>query len=132
VLVCDDTESIRRLIRVNLELEGFEVVEALEGGAALDILVERAGTGTLPDVLVLDSQMSPRDGWWAIARIRSDPTLADLPVVMVTASLQHHQRSNAGAVLDAFVGKPFDPERLVELVVGFAVHGRAFRPAGGP
>jgi len=132
VLVCDDTESIRRLIRVNLELEGFEVIEAVEGGDCLDLLVERARSGSLPDVLVLDSQMSPRDGWWVIARIRSDPVLADLPVVMVTASLQHHERGNTSAALDAFVGKPFDPERLVELVVGYAEHGRAFRASGSP
>ncbi len=127
VYVCDDTEQIRRLIRVNLELEGYAVREATEGGElleALDALVD------LPGVITLDAQMVPRDGWWTIAQIRSSPRLADIPVIMVTASVQQHDRAQAqGSGLDAFLAKPFDPDHLIELVDGFMAEGRAHRPA---
>src|SRR6476469_793675 len=127
VYVCADTEQIRRLIRVNLELEGYDVREAADGGELLDEL--RARTD-VPGVITLDAQMSPRDGWWAISQIRSDPRLADVPVIMVTASVQQHDRVQAkGSGLDAFVSKPFDPDHLIELVSGFMAEGRAHSPA---
>src|SRR6476469_740144 len=108
VMVCDDTEQIRRLIRLNLELEGYVVEEAADGGMLLDRLRVRLQRGTLPGVITLDAHMSPRDGWWAIARIRADERLAHIPVVMVTASVQQQDRDQAeGAGLDAFVSKPF-------------------------
>jgi CheY-like chemotaxis protein len=127
VYVCDDTEQIRRLIRVNLELEGYEVREAADGEeliAALDTL------DRLPGVITIDAQMSPRDGWWTISQIRADPPLAPIAVIMVTASVQQHDRVQAqGSGLDAFVSKPFDPDHLIELVSGFMAEGRAHSPA---
>jgi CheY-like chemotaxis protein len=126
VIVCDDTEQIRRLIRLNLELEGYAVEELTDGGA----LLERLQHEDLPGVITLDAQMTPRDGWWAIARIRADARLADIPVVMVTASVQQHDRVQASeSGLDAFVSKPFDPDQLIELVQGFMAAGRRHRPA---
>src|SRR3712207_4776408 len=116
VIVCDDTAQIRRLIRLNLELEGFEVEEVADGSELLDVLQRST---TLPGVITLDAHMAPRDGWWAIAQIRADPRLVDIPVLMVTASVQQHDRVQATqSGLDAFVPKPFDPEALVGLVAG--------------
>ncbi|MEP6631728.1 MAG: response regulator [Lapillicoccus sp.] len=127
VLVCDDTVSIRLLIRINLELEGFEVLEAADGEAALALL--RRHRERPPAVLILDAQMRPLDGWGAIAEIRADPDLQSLPVVMVTAALQQHeQERSVAAGVDAFVAKPFEPEELVELVAGFAASGRPAPP----
>ena len=127
VYVCDDTEQIRRLIRLNLELEGYDVREAADGEELLEAL--QAGVD-VPGVITLDAQMLPRDGWWAIAQIRADPRLADIPVIMVTASVQQHDRVQAQeSGLDAFVSKPFDPDHLMELVGGFMAEGRAYRPA---
>jgi CheY-like chemotaxis protein len=126
VIVCDDTEQIRHLIRLNLELEGYAVEEATDGSA----LLERLQRSDLPGVITLDAHMSPRDGWWAIARIRADERLAGIPVVMVTASVQQHDRAQASeSGLDAFVSKPFDPEYLVEVIGGFMAEGRAHQPA---
>ena len=128
VYVCDDTEQIRRLIRLNLELEGFEVEEHADGQALLDRL---HATDRLPDAVTLDAQMAPRDGWWAIARIREDASLAGIPVVMVTASVHEHDRAQAqGSGLDAFVAKPFEPEDLVDLVRSLVADGR--QPATAP
>jgi CheY-like chemotaxis protein len=127
VYVCDDTEQIRRLIRVNLELEGYDVREVADGG---ELLEELHSSVDVPGVITIDAQMSPRDGWWTISQIRADPRLADIPVIMVTASVQQHDRVQAqGSGLDAFVSNPFDPDHLIELVHGFMAEGRAHQPA---
>jgi CheY-like chemotaxis protein len=118
VLVVDDTAQIRMLIRVNLELEGFDVDEAADGAQALALLRERvAGAGPVPQVVTLDAVMEPVDGWSTVASIRREPGLGAVKVVMVTASVQAHHRQQAerGGV-DAFVSKPFDPQALVDLV----------------
>ena len=123
VLVCDDTEAIRRLLRINLEIGGFEVEEAADGHAAMARLIDPSKPR--PDVIVLDQQMAPYDGWWAIAAIRSHPALDDVPVVLVTgATSETDQPETSGAGFDAFVGKPFDPDELVGTVSRLAAGGR--------
>jgi len=123
VLVIDDTEQIRHLIRVNLELEGYEVIEASDGQAALEML--RDTTQPLPDVITVDALMPRRDGWWTVSMIRSDPRLESIPIVMVTASVQPHHRAQAEqAAVDGFVAKPFEPDELLALIGILAVGGR--------
>jgi CheY-like chemotaxis protein len=123
ILVCDDTPSIRLLMRINLELAGFEVLEAVDGAAALGLL--HRNPDRLPAVVILDAQMSPLDGWGAVAAIRGDASLAHLPIVMVTASLQQQEKQRSiVAGVDAFVAKPFEPEDLVDLVRDLAESGR--------
>jgi len=123
VLVCDDTEQIRQLIRINLELEGYEVVEAVDGQEALEILQDM--TQPLPDVITLDVIMPRRDGWWTVSTIRADPRLAPIPIVMVTASAQAEDRAQAEqATVDEFVTKPFDPGDLLIKIGSLAVGRR--------
>jgi CheY-like chemotaxis protein len=123
VLVIDDTEQIRHLIRVNLELEGYEVIEASDGQAALEML--RDTSQPLPDVITVDALMPRRDGWWTVSMIRSDPRLESIPIVMVTASVQPHHRAQAEqAAVDGFVAKPFEPDELLALIGILAVGGR--------
>jgi CheY-like chemotaxis protein len=127
--VCDDTEPIRRLVRINLELAGFEVEEAEDGHEAMARLIDP--DLRVPAVVVLDSQMSPYDGWWAIAAIRSHPRLDAMPVLLVTANVAEHvgpETTVAG--FDGVVGKPFDPDELVAAVSRLAEAGRA--PDVGP
>ena len=128
VLVCDDSEPIRRLIRINLELDGFDVAEATDGRDAMTLARRHQAPGSRrrhPRRL-----MEPRDGWWTIAAIRADPRLADIPVVMVTASVQVHDRVQAAASgFDAFVSKPFDPVELVGVVSHLAAQGRGWYDA---
>src|SRR4051794_7848135 len=123
VLVCDDTDSVRTLIAMNLELEGYDVVQAHDGLEALDILSDTSAP--LPDVVTVDALMPRRDGWWTVSMIRTDPRLEHLPVVMVTASVQRHHRAQAEqATVDAFIAKPFDPDELVAIVGVLASGGR--------
>jgi CheY-like chemotaxis protein len=127
-MVCDDTEQIRRLIRVNLELDGYQVVEAEDGSAALEIL--RDASLPLPDVITMDVVMPRRDGWWMVSTIRADPRLADIPIVMVTASAQFQDRAHAErAAVDEFVAKPFDPEELLTKIEALVDGHRGAGPA---
>lgn len=127
VLVCDDVEPIRRLMRINLELAGFGVDEAADGHAAMARLIDPVAAR--PDVIVLDSQMTPYDGWWAIAAIRAHHRLDDVPVLLVTAAASDHARYEVDeAGFDGIVTKPFDPDELVEAVSRLAAAGRGPRP----
>ena len=111
-------------MRINLELAGFEVLEALDGQAALELLGRNPDR--LPSVVILDAQMTPLDGWGAVAAIRGNQTLRHLPIVMVTASLQQREKERSiTAGVDAFVAKPFEPEELVGLVGELAASGRS-------
>ncbi len=124
VLVCDDTEQIRRLVRINLELAGFDVEEASDGHEAMARLIDVENR--VPSVVVIDSQMSPYDGWWAIAAIRSHHRLDRMPVLLVTANVAEHvgpETTVAG--FDGVVGKPFDPDELVAAVSRLVEGGRA-------
>ena len=123
VLVCDDTEAIRTLLRINLELAGFVVEETVDGHEAMARLIDLSLPR--PDVILLDSQMSPYDGWWAIAAIRSHRRLDDVPVVLITATASDLQSPEvSGAGFDAYVSKPFDPDDVVAVVSRLAAGGR--------
>ena len=112
VLVVDDDPQVLRLLRVNFELEGYDVASASSGEEALDaIAAER------PDVLVCDIMMPGIDGLEVVRRLRADPETSSLPVVMVSAKAQQTDLARgqeAGA--DAYVTKPFDPQDLLDAV----------------
>ncbi|MFS0694566.1 response regulator [Streptomyces nitrosporeus] len=111
VLVVDDNKAIRQLIRVNLELEGFEVVTAADGVECLDLVHH-----ICPDVITLDVVMPRLDGIQTATRLRSDPRTSHLPVAVVSACTSEEVDAGAAAGVDAFVAKPFEPEELVRVV----------------
>ncbi|MEI5101551.1 response regulator [Streptomyces sp. PmtG] len=111
VLVVDDNKVIRQLIRVNLELEGFEVVTAADGAECLDVVHQ-----VCPDVVTLDVVMPRLDGLRTAARLRSDPRTRDLPLVVVSACTQYEVEAGLEVGVDAFLAKPFEPAELVSVV----------------
>ncbi|MGQ4414584.1 response regulator [Streptomyces sp. SAS_269] len=111
VLVVDDNKVIRQLIRVNLELEGLEVVTAADGAECLDV-VHRVQ----PDVVTLDVVMPRLDGLRTAARLRADPRTHDLPLAIISACTQYEVESGLDVGVDAFLAKPFEPAELVRLV----------------
>jgi CheY-like chemotaxis protein len=112
VLVVDDSEVIRTLIAVNLELEGFEVVQAVDGLDALEKVNE-----VQPDVITIDVKMPRLDGFDTVERLRADPRTAAMKVAMVTACAQADDLRRGDEVgVDAYVTKPFDPSTLVRTV----------------
>ena len=112
VLVVDDDEVIRQLISVNLELEGFEVHTAVDGQDCLDTIKDVA-----PDVVTLDVMMPRLDGWETATRLRSDPSLNSVRVVLLSARAQEADLERGQRIgVDAYLTKPFDPDDLVATV----------------
>lgn len=111
VLVVDDNKVIRQLIRVNLELEGLEVVTAADGAECLDVVHQ-----VRPDVVTLDVVMPRLDGLRTAARLRADPRTRNLPLAIVSACTQYEVESGLDVGVDAFLAKPFEPSELVRLV----------------
>jgi DNA-binding response OmpR family regulator len=109
VLVCDDEDSLRELIRAVLG-ERFVFIEAKDGDEALEALA--AG---VPSLVVLDLMLPRTSGVDVLAAIRSEPRLAAVPVVIVSA-WSHLEREALDAGADRFVAKPFDPDELVAVV----------------
>ena len=109
ILVVDDDESVRGLVRDVLEVEGHEVELAADGFAALRRLAARR-----PDAVVLDVMMPGMDGYAVLARIRSSEADRDLPVIMLTAAADdnHAWQAWSGGV-DYFLAKPFDALELL-------------------
>ena len=117
MLVVDDDDVIRRLITVNLELEGFEVTQAADGQACLELVA-----AVRPHVVVLDVAMPVLDGLATAARLRADPATSAVKIVMVSARAQQADiRRGLDAGADAYLTKPFDPEALIRAVRELAV-----------
>jgi DNA-binding response OmpR family regulator len=112
VLVVDDDEVIRQLIAVNLTLEGFEVVTAVDGKDCLEKVVEAD-----PDVITLDVMMPRLDGWVTATQLRRNPQTAGIKVVLITARAQEDDRSRGREIgVDAYLTKPFDPAEMIRVV----------------
>ncbi|MDX3458631.1 response regulator [Streptomyces sp. ME02-8801-2C] len=130
VLVVDDNKVIRQLIRVNLELEGFEVVTAADGAECLDVIHQ-----VCPDVVTLDVAMPRLDGLGTAARLRADPRTRDLPLAIISACTEYEVEAGLDVGVDAFLAKPFDPAELIRLVRELAERARGdapFESALGP
>ncbi|MCX7799416.1 MAG: response regulator [Fimbriimonadales bacterium] len=112
VLVCDDERHIVRLIQVNLERQGYQVVTAFDGKEGLEKIRSEK-----PDIVVLDVMMPYMDGFEVLRSIRREPETESLPVIMLTAKAQDKdvfEGYHYGA--DMYLTKPFNPMELVTFV----------------
>lgn len=110
VLLIDDEPDVLLLCRVNLEHAGYEVAEAQEGAQGLAMARQER-----PDVVVLDLMIPIMSGYEVLAALRADGSTRDLPVVILTAKAQAHDRIRCwegGAA--GFVTKPFPPQVLTD------------------
>ena len=109
ILVVDDDPVILRLIEVNLDLEGFEVVTADRGEDA----IEKA-RGTTPDLILLDLMMPEMSGWEIAERLQKDDKTKDIPLVLLSARPQDEHRHRGEELgVAGYVTNPFDPAELV-------------------
>jgi CheY-like chemotaxis protein len=123
VLVVDDDEGITRLLELNLQYEGFEVIVAHDGQQALAAIERRR-----PDLVLMDVTMPAIDGITLCRRLRADPMTAALPVILLSG-----RGMTADAVLgltagaDDYVVKPFDTTELMARVRSTLVRNREIR-----
>ena len=114
VLVTDDEPITRMLVKLLLERENFEVLEAANGKQAVEI-----ATRERPDLMIVDLNMPEMDGYETIARLRRDITMATLPIMVLTSEEGpgvEHRVLELGA--DDYIVKPFDPGVLLSRVHG--------------
>ncbi|MPZ11676.1 MAG: response regulator [Kiloniellaceae bacterium] len=117
VMIVEDEPNIVESLSFVFSREGWQVVAALDGDTAIGHLLDEP-----PDVLVLDVMLPPHSGFEVLKRVRSEPSLRHLPVLVLTARGQEKDRHTAlrlGA--DAFVTKPFSNRDIVQQVRELAV-----------
>jgi DNA-binding response OmpR family regulator len=110
VLVIDDDPVILELLRVNFEIEGFDVICAADGEEGL-----RRAQAEHPDVVISDIMMPRRDGLQLLSDLKHDPLTEGLPVILLSAKAQRaevQQGLDLGA--DDYITKPFDPLELID------------------
>jgi CheY-like chemotaxis protein len=109
VLVIDDDDDIRMLVRLSLQrVGGLEVIEAANGREGVELArAER------PDAILLDVMMPEMDGPSAVRELRASPETAAIPVVLLTAKVQARDRERfAQLPIQGTIPKPFDPLEL--------------------
>ncbi|MEO7836162.1 MAG: response regulator, partial [Acidimicrobiales bacterium] len=112
VLVVDDDPVIQNLLRVNFEMEGYEVIVASDGVEGL----ERARTEN-PDIVVCDIMMPRMDGLAVVRHLKADPATRSIPILLLSAKAQAPDvQAGEESGADAYVTKPFDPLSLLDSV----------------
>ena len=107
----DDDPVIVRLLRVNFEMEGYQVSTAADGIEGL-----AAVRSNRPDIVVSDVMMPRLDGMGFAAAMKADPALAAIPIILLSAKAQNADIDAGLEVADDYVTKPFDPLELLDRV----------------
>ncbi len=116
VLVVDDSITVRRVTQRLLQREGYRVSMAADGLQALERLQQER-----PTVVLSDIEMPRMDGFDLVRNIRSDPRLANLPVIMITSRIAEKHREHARELgVDHYLGKPYSEDELLALIAHYA------------
>lgn len=109
ILVVEDQEDNRRILRDLLDSAGFEMIEAEDGQQALVAVAEHR-----PDLILMDIQLPLVDGYEATRRIKANPELNSIPIIVVTSyALSGDEGKAREAGCDAYVTKPYSPRQLL-------------------
>lgn len=108
ILVIDDDNAINELIKINLELNGYKVIQALDGIKGFALAKQE-----LPNAIVLDVMMPEVDGYTVAQRIRQNPSTKNIPILMLTALSQLNDKVKGFDIgVDDYLTKPFEMEEL--------------------
>ena len=120
ILVIEDHEDNRRILRDLLTSAGYEPIEAVTGEEGVTLAEAHR-----PDLILMDIQLPGLDGYEATRRIKANPALRQIPIIAVTSyALSGDEVKAKEAGCDAYVTKPFSPRALLATV-------REYLPAGG-
>ena len=115
ILVVEDQEDLRGVLRTLLSGSGYIVIEAADGEAgASKALAER------PDLILMDIQLPVLNGYDATRRIKAHPSLKDTPVIAVSSfAMKGDEEKARAAGCDHYVTKPYSPMQLLRIIRGF-------------
>jgi two-component system cell cycle response regulator DivK len=112
ILIVEDNEKNRKLVRDTLQVKGYETVEAETGEDGVRLARERA-----PALVLMDIQLPGIDGITALHQLRADPATRAIPVIAVTASVMTQDRQKIMAAgFDGYQGKPISVKELLETI----------------
>jgi two-component system cell cycle response regulator DivK len=112
ILVVEDDADNRRIVVKVLTVEGYEVLEATDGRSALATARKEH-----PDLIIMDLAMPGLDGWQAATQLKSDPKVADIPIIALTAFAMRGDEERAReAGCDGYLSKPCRPQTIREVV----------------
>lgn len=112
LLIADDEDGVRSLVRITLETDGFEILEARDGDEALAMAREEK-----PDLMFLDVMMPGVSGVDVCKALKTDPLTTGITIVMLTAQAQERDREDGlAAGADDYLTKPFSPVNLLSKV----------------
>lgn len=115
VLIVEDDDDTRRVYSIMLRHSGFRVIEAANGGEAVQRALEDA-----PDLILMDMNLPMFDGWEAARRIKLDPHAGEAPLVAFSAMIDSIADLRRHSVLfDGFIAKPVTPSELVRRVAAY-------------
>ena len=115
ILVVEDQEDNRQILRDLLASTDYEIMEAENGLEALAAVAKHR-----PDLILMDIQLPILDGYEATRRIKADPELRSIPIIAVTSyALSGDEAKAREAGCDAYVPKPYSPRQLLEKINGF-------------
>jgi two-component system, cell cycle response regulator DivK len=115
ILVVEDQEDNRRIVRDLLESVGWRLIEAGDGEEGV-----RLARSERPDLILMDIQLPVMDGYEATRQIKADPELRAIPIVVVTSyALSGDDKKAMEAGCDAYVTKPFSPRQLLATIRRF-------------
>lgn len=117
VLLVEDNSSVRELIHVLLEGEGYEIVEAADG---YDGLVKAESDP--PDLMILDLMMPDFDGEKVLQEVRGDPTLNQIPILVVSGRYEALDRLRNQLGEENVFPKPFEPTKLLDRIGALIGH----------
>lgn len=112
ILMVEDTEDNRQILRDLFAATGYELLEATDGAAGFAMAAKHK-----PDIILMDIQLPVLDGYEVTRRIKADPALRHIPVIAVTSyALSGDEAKARAAGCDAYIAKPFSPRLLLAKV----------------
>ena len=109
ILVVEDQEDNRQIIRDLLSATDYEIMEAESGEVALEAVAKQR-----PDLILMDIQLPGMDGYEVTRRIKADPALRSIPIIAVTSyALSGEEQKARAAGCDEYVPKPYSPRQLL-------------------